>query len=47
VLAWVQSQESTGGRYGPNDVTLRAQILCSENRWEVAPSLSRPFAETP
>jgi tetratricopeptide (TPR) repeat protein len=47
VLAWLQSYETAGGPYGPNDVTLRAQILCSENRWEVAPSLSRPFAETP
>jgi hypothetical protein len=44
VLAWVQSQEPTGGRYGPGDVTLRAQILCSENRCSEAAQLVQPPA---
>jgi hypothetical protein len=44
VLAWLQVHETAGGRYGPNDVTLRAQILCSENRWSEAARLVQPPA---
>jgi tetratricopeptide (TPR) repeat protein len=44
VLAWLQSYETAGGPYGPNDVTLRAQILCSENRWSEAARLVQPPA---
>ena len=39
VLAWLQVHETAGGRYGPNDVTLRAQILCAEDRWSEAAQL--------
>jgi hypothetical protein len=42
VLTWLQLYEEAGGRYGPHDVTLRAQILCSEDRWSEAAQLVQP-----
>ncbi|WP_029000951.1 hypothetical protein [Azohydromonas australica] len=44
VLAWLQLHEMATGRYGPNDVTLRAQILCAEERWSEAAQLVQPPA---
>jgi hypothetical protein len=38
VLAWVQVQEASGGRLD-GDVTLRAQVLCAEQRWSEAAQL--------
>jgi hypothetical protein len=42
MLIWLQGQETVSARSGLNDVTLRAQILCSENRWSDAARLVQP-----
>ncbi|WP_157269698.1 hypothetical protein [Azohydromonas aeria] len=41
VLGWVQVQEASGGRLD-GDVTLRAQVLCAEQRWSEAAQLVQP-----
>ncbi|WP_157269023.1 DUF6880 family protein [Azohydromonas aeria] len=41
MLAWLQIEEASGGRF-EGDVTLRAELLCADQRWREAARLVQP-----